>query len=407
MKLFRLTPGGTHTADRIELGHDVPPSRLVDALLDAGAIHPHPRRRTPHAFGTADVTLVVPTLGDPAHVVPGSVVVDDGSQSPVVGATIRLARNRGPAAARNAGLLAVTTALVAFVDADVVVPDGWLDALLPHFDDERVALVAPRVIARGGGAIGRYERSHSPLDMGPDPARVRAGTKVGYVPAAALVCRVDEIRRIGGFDEGLRFGEDVDLVWRLDRSGRWCRYEPASTVQHDTRRSWRTWLAQRVDYGSSAGPLARRHPGDLAPLRMSGWSLAAWMLVVLGRPVVGVAVGAGSAVALVRKLPDVPASVSLRLAGTGNLRAGLQIADAVRRSWWPLVALTAVRSRTARRVLLAATVTSPHPMRMLDDVAYSVGVWRGMLAARTLAPVVPRLNSWPGRSATVRPAAER
>ena len=35
------------------------------------------------------------------------------------GATIRLSENRGPAAARNAGLEMVRTPLVAFVDADV------------------------------------------------------------------------------------------------------------------------------------------------------------------------------------------------------------------------------------------------------------------------------------------------
>ena len=78
--------------------------------------------------------------------------------------------------------------------------------------------------------VARYDAEHSPLDLGPEPARVRAGTRVSYVPAAAIVCRVDAIREIGGFDEALRFGEDVDLVWRLDAAGWRCRYEPVATV---------------------------------------------------------------------------------------------------------------------------------------------------------------------------------
>jgi hypothetical protein len=154
-----------------------------------------------------------------------------------------------------------------------------------------------------------------------------------------------------------------------------------------------------MDYGASAAPLARRHPGALAPVRTSGWSALCWALTAAGRPFLGFATGIGTAVALVRKLPDVPPRLAFDLAATGNAFAGRTLASAVRRAWWPVVSILAFRSRIARRVLVASLLAAGHPVRILDDAAYGVGLWRGMWRERTLAPVVPELSSWPGRAA--------
>src|SRR5690606_13031116 len=100
LKLFRLTDRGRAVLDRIAGGIAVDRSRLTDALLDAGAIHPvaAPSDRSVR-FGPQDVTVIVPTYGPPAHVPDGARLVDDGSEPPVAGADLRLERNRGPAAA--------------------------------------------------------------------------------------------------------------------------------------------------------------------------------------------------------------------------------------------------------------------------------------------------------------------
>ncbi len=228
---FRLTSAGEAVAAAIEAGQDVPTSwssRLIERLLDTGAIHPAVSGRSA-TFTTADVTVVTPRLGGTAAG-DGRITVDDGSRPPVDGATLRLECNRGPAAARNAGRALVSTPLIAFVDADVDTFDqlgagSWMLPLLGHFDDPLVGLVAPRVCGEPG----------SPLDLGARPARVRAGTRVSYVPAAAVVVRAAAFDAVGGFDEALRLGEDVDLVWRLDQAGWRCRYEPSAVVWHHPR----------------------------------------------------------------------------------------------------------------------------------------------------------------------------
>ena len=148
-------------------------------------------------------------------------MVDDGSADPsavrraaaAAGAQV-VARpvNGGPAAARNTGLAAARTPLVAFLDSDCVPAPGWLDALLPHFADPAVGAAAPRIVPHEAGRtwLARYEGASSTLDMGQRPSIVRPGSRVPYVPGAALVVR--RAAAGAGFAEDMQVGEDVDFV---------------------------------------------------------------------------------------------------------------------------------------------------------------------------------------------------
>ena len=428
LRLFRMSHGGALAVDAMIAGEALSPLQLQLArrLADAGALHPV---YTDSDATAADVTIVVPAYGTPVAATPAFdgvsqvIVVDDASPQPIRAAAghrlLRRAANGGPGAARNTGLTEVTTPFVAFVDSDTIIDSAsageWLMPLLAHFADERVALVAPRVIAdgEGNGTLQRYEANRSPLDLGPEPARIAWGTRVSYVPAATIVCRVAALHRLGGFDESLRFGEDVDLVWRLARDGWVCRYEPAVEVRHRTRPDVRSWLRQRVGYGTSSAPLAARHPGALAPLRMSGWSAAVWALIAVRRPFIAIGVAGATSGALTRKLRDLPSGEALRLAGLGHLYAGRQVASAVTRAWWPIMVPLAVAMRRLRPGVAAAFVvpalidwaTQPKRLdpvravllRAADDTAYSVGVWKGMRRLRSAAALVPSFTNWPPR----------
>ncbi len=415
LRLFRLTAGGRRVVEAIEQHAPLPAGhgKLTDRLVEAGAIHPCP---TGSPFTPADVSVVVPALNTMPTVASGGalIVVDDGSNPPLASRpgerTIRLTTNRGPGAARNAGLAEVTTPLVAFVDTDVDVDADWLTPLLMHFSDPLVALVAPRVVSTvGSTTLALYESVRSPLDLGPQPGRVAAGSRVSYVPAAALVVRADALRAIGGFDETLRTGEDVDMVWRLLKAGNRCRYEPASIVHHRPRGSWKAWARQRVAYGRSAAALDRKHPGSVAPLRMSGWSAAVWAMVVARKPVMAIVVATGTMFALRRKLDDVPPEESVRLAGLGHLYAGRQVASAITRVWWPIALVAAMLSRRIRLPLLGIAVIpslldSLCPARYLairlaDDIAYGTGVWVGAIEHRSVGALAPKFTNWPGRTA--------
>lgn len=382
LRVFRLTAAGAALCERIESGEDVGESSLVTRLIDAGAIHPQPRS-SDATFTPADVTVITPQLGGTIRP-QRHITVDDGSMPPIGGATIRLEPNRGPGAARNAGRTCATTPLIAFIDADVTFVDPqWLDRLLAHFTDPRVGLVAPRVVGDPTAS----------LDLGKEPARIRAGSRVSYVPAAAIVVRSDAFDDIGGFDEALRFGEDVDFVWRLDQAGWRCRYEPGARVHHDPRSSVVARIRQQVGYGSSAAPLAQRHPRLLAPVHVNRWMAAAWSILGLGHPVIAVALAVANALGTSRRLPDVPRGLVARLTATSYLQGARQVARAVRRAWWPIAVAASLVSKRAQWITIAAIVADPRAAP--TDVAYGWGMWREMMRRRTLRPIVPAISSWP------------
>jgi len=309
----------------------------------------------------------------------------------------------------------VTTDLVAYVDSDCTATPDWLDRLTWLFADADVAAVAPRIRPEGGEprrptAIDRFSRAHSPLDLGPDEGEVGPDRAVRYVPTAALVVRRTALASVGGFDPLLRVGEDVDLVWRLVDDGWRVRYVPSATVHHREPERWRGLFGRRYHYGTSAAPLAVRHPGRLAPVELRPGPLAGAIALLAGRPLVAAAAVAATAVPLVRTVRPlgIPDRQAWRWAtgATGWTVMGLGRA-ATMLAWPGLVALGAT-GRRGRRAAIALVLVPPlvdwvrrRPdldiprwvvASVVDDAAYGAGVWRGCLRERTFGPLLPTLR---------------
>ena len=208
----------------------------------------------------------------------------------------------------------------------------------------------------------------------------------------------------------LRGGEDVDLVWRLVQAGWDVRYEPGATVAHDGPTSAGAWLGRRAFYGTTAGPLARRHPRSLAPLHTSAWTAAVWALAAARRPLPAAGVLAASVLVLARRLDGLveqPLKVAGRIAGGGTAKSALPALGGLVRAWSPALVLGLCwrKTRSGAAVALLAPAVSRlggrtralDPVRfaalhVADDVAYGSGVWLGCLRARTPAPLLPRIE---------------
>jgi len=441
-------------------------ARLARRLLDAGVAHPV----TIGALSgpsESEVTVVVPVrdrpdgldrllaaLADTAPELAEVIVVDDGSADQRahrrvvvrsrLGSRVRLVRHphpRGPAAARNTGLAAAGTGLVAFLDSDVVPQPGWLAPLLAHLADPAAVLAAPRIVglpSAEGSWLDRYEGLRSSLDLGPDPGPIVPRTRVAYVPSAALLVRRAALG--AGFDEGMRVAEDVDLVLRLHAAGCRLRYEPAALVAHQHRVRPLDWWTRKVFYGTGAAPLALRHPGSVPPMVLAPWAAAVCLLVGQQRrsgvlaaaavtafawwrvrrtlsPKAPVAAGSATPSARLRQ----PGRVAALLVGLGLVSAANQAAGLLVRHWWPAAAVGAVLSRRVRRAVLLASVGDGladwyrhrpldgqpglDPGRYLlahraDDLGYGVGLWWGAYRGSTLAPLRPEvtgLGAWLAR----------
>jgi mycofactocin glycosyltransferase len=437
-RLLRLAPAAQTllAGGRLEV-HDAVSAQLARTLLDATVAHPRPAGGPSHR----DVTVVIPVRNNASGVrrlvaaLRGLrvIVVDDGSATPVqtsdfAGAhcdveVFRHPVSRGPAAARNTGLAACSTDYVAFLDSDVVPRRGWLEALLGHFCDPAVALVAPRIVGlpHTENMVARYEAVRSSLDLGQREAPVMPYGPVSYVPSAAMICRCSALKDMGGFDETMRSGEDVDLCWRFIEAGARLRYEPIALVAHEHRTQMRDWLARKAFYGTSAAPLATRHPDKTAPLVISGWTMVVWVLMAFGSrlgylaSMIAVMV-TGHRVNRAMSAPEAQHRDVAFVAARGLGSAALQLASAICRHYWPVALLAATLSRRCRRVVLVAAIVDgvvdwltrrrnveddSKPiglvaylvLKRLDDLAYGAGLWTGVLRERNVGPLKPQIRT--------------
>ena len=474
-RLLRLNAAGQRALSELRDGpvRSAAAGKLARRLTDTGLAHPRPPARSageggrPPGLARPDLTVVIPARDRPAHLdrclaALGRsypvIVVDDGSRQAAGIATlcrrhgaalIRRPASGGPGPARNDGLAQVTTSLVAFLDSDCEAGPEWITSLAAHFADPLVAAVAPRVRpVTGTGSAGRYLEARAPLDMGPQEGRVLPLTRLSYVPTAALLVRRAALAADGAgtsspgttgsgpppaagpFDAALRYGEDVDLVWRLVRAGWRVRYDPSATVRHAEPVTWSKVLARRFRYGCSAAPLAHRHPGQVPPLILQAWPAAAVAALLARKPVAALAAygaGTGQLVRLLRGW-DVPPKGVLR-----------PMADSVLQTWlgtgrWTIqyalpVAVASLahpggrtaRTRLGRRLAVASLLVGPpiaewrriRPSMdatafslgyLADEVAYGAGVYRGAVTERLLSPLLPAV-AW--RPLGKAPAAPR
>lgn len=144
------------------------------------------------------------------------VVVDDASTdgsreiARASGCTLlELPVNRGPAAARNAGVAATTAPLLFFLDSDnALAPDGLRNAvrvLRAHPDAGVVQGIYDPAPLVDDGPVERFRVAYE---------HFRRSQATATLLSCTLIRR-EVYERAGGLDEGLRDGEDTDFGGRL------------------------------------------------------------------------------------------------------------------------------------------------------------------------------------------------
>ena len=164
------------------------------------------------------------------------IVVSDGStdgtaemvrclQSRSWSLTLLEQRNRGPAAARNAGARRARSGYIAFTDDDCMAAPDWLHQILAAF--RRTDAVGLQ------GRTTTDRETRTPLTHEIEVLRPWTST----VPTCNAAFVRSTFEKAGGFDEAFPFAhnEDADLAWRVEDLGV-IAYVPEVHVIHPPRR---------------------------------------------------------------------------------------------------------------------------------------------------------------------------
>lgn len=244
--------------------------------------------------------------------------------------------------ARNAAIKAAYGDIVAFIDDDVVVGNGWMEALRGAFFDAPVACVTGRVLPLSieTDAQRHFEFRFS-FDRGDHSRRFTGHDDRSWFPihpyhlgtGCNMAFRHAVFEKIGLFDEALDAGTlaggggDLDMFRRLLLAGLEATYAPDVLAYHTHRTQARANRRQFWNYGKTFGALMAKVGWHEARLRWQVPRLIWQQFVMLLRLVLG----------RLRQLHELPLHL-IALEGLGNL-AG------------PMAYFLSIRQATAQRAI--------------------------------------------------------
>lgn len=200
-------------------------------------------------------------------------IIDDGSPDDTVEIvrarfpSVRIIQhdvNRGLAAARNTALHNASHELVAALDADTAPQPQWLENMLPHFDDESIAVgCGPLYEQILDTMADRWRQATMTQAWGDQPIR-----NPRFIFGNNTVIRRSAALEVGGYNTAFRTnGEDSDMTNRLREVGYDTFYEPGAVVHHFRRDTQTSVFDTRWRYYFSGSKLHTDPPGWRTALR--------------------------------------------------------------------------------------------------------------------------------------------
>ena len=160
--------------------------------------------------------------------------------------------------ARNVGARGAVNGWLLFMDADCVPAPGLLDAYFAEPVSDACGAISGLIVGdpTQRGLLPRYARSRHFLDLD------RGLLSHDATPAGNVLVRRAAFEAVGGFEEGIRSGGDIDLSRRLCAAGWAVEHRPAAVVAHHHRDGLPAFVAMVARYGAGARWLNERYPGS-------------------------------------------------------------------------------------------------------------------------------------------------
>ena len=191
------------------------------------------------------------------------IVVDNGSTDRTLeiarasGATVLQQPVRGPSAARNLGLQHAHGEILVFTDSDTIPSRRWLAALLAAFADPDVIIATGPILGwKPTTAAERYSSARASFSRESTAEHPRHPYAVGM----NIAVRRKNAVAIGGWDESMTSGEDVDFCFRLrSRFGNAIRFVEPAVLFHQHRCSDEALWRQARWHGAGHALFHQRH----------------------------------------------------------------------------------------------------------------------------------------------------
>jgi glycosyltransferase involved in cell wall biosynthesis len=193
--------------------------------------------------------------------------------------------NKGLSFARNVGINEARGEVVVYTDSDCEADEDWLYYLaLALVRGGHAGMGGPNLIPDEGSWIADC------VGLSPGgPTHVMIDDRTAeHVPGCNMAFYTAVLKQVNGFDSQFRkAGDDVDLIWRIQNSGRSIGFSPAAQVWHYRRNTVKAYLKQQRGYGEAEALLKYKHPDRFNTLGASHWRGK-----IYGGDSIGVRVGA-------------------------------------------------------------------------------------------------------------------
>ena len=207
------------------------------------------------------------------------IIVEDGSPVPCKDVCDKYAgrldlhyyvkKNGGPGQSRNYGAERSRGEYLIVLDSDVVVPEGYLEAVGAELEREPADAFGGPDRAHASFTDTQKAISYSMTSFF-TTGGIRGGKKKldkFYPRSYNMGVRRDVYLSLGGFSR-MRFGEDIDFSIRIFKAGCRCRLFPRAWVWHKRRTDFRKFFRQVFNSGIARINLYKKYPESLKIVHM-------------------------------------------------------------------------------------------------------------------------------------------